>query len=320
MVKSTASFIAYDVRPEKQIERRAIVEYLNLSREAGFNLGEYRYVGFGGTKFIDFQIMSRYVGLKSYVSIEHDPEVFKRCAFNKPFRSIDMYEGEVSEFLRADKYEGNTVYWLDLELKIGVEVLEILKSVAGRVKEGDILFVTICGEPPAGLNKKSDAERMPVLRSQIPSLKAAIERIPNKDMSSKRFPGTSGKLLIEMLRSAFSSRIADGKFHPHFKAIYKDSMFMCTVGGVFCGNFSRKPRQLFKLCELKMPRFVSKNEFYNIPKFNFTELERILIQKSSVSAEKGYIRRLKSIGLQVEELVEYEHIARFVPKYMESVL
>ncbi|MQW88662.1 O-methyltransferase [Sinorhizobium saheli] len=118
MAKSTASFIAYDVRPEKQIERRAIVEYLNLSRQAGFDVGSYRYLGFGGTKFIDFQIMSKYVGMNSYVSIEHDGEIFKRCAFNKPFSSIQMYEGEVTDFLSADTYEGKTVFWLDLELKL----------------------------------------------------------------------------------------------------------------------------------------------------------------------------------------------------------
>lgn len=319
MVKSTASFIAYDVRPEKQIERRAIVEYLNLARQAGLDIGNYRYLGFGGTKFIDFQIMSKYVGMKSYVSIEHDSDIFKRCRFNKPFSTIEMYEGEVTDFLSADTYTGNTVFWLDLELKIGSSVLEILNSAAERAKLGDAFFVTICGEPPAGLNKKGDADRKMVLRSQIPSLKAAISKIANKEFSDRNFPATSGKLLLKMLESAFASRTKDGHFHPHFKVIYKDSMVMCTVGGIFSPNFSRQPNKLKALCKDKLGAFCSKDSFYSIPKFNFTELERILIHKSSFKHDSGYSRRLKSLGIPSSELEEYEDISRFVPKYMESI-
>lgn len=320
MAKSTASFIAYDVRPEKQIERRAIVEYLNLSRQAGFDIGKYRYVGFGGTKFVDFQIMSKYVGLGSYVSIEHDREIFKRCSFNKPFSSIDMFQGEVTDFLTTDQYEGNTVFWLDLELKITSSVFEILNSVAERAKIGDILFFTICAEPPAGLNRKSDADRKVVLKSQIPSLKAPISKIANRDFSDKHFPKTSGKLLLKMLQNAFSSRVEDGTFQPHFKVLYKDSLVMCTVGGVFCENFSRKPGKLRRICESRLGPFCNRNDFYNVPKFNFTELERILIQKSSFSDNSGYMRRLKSLGINDAELQEYENISRFVPKYMESII
>ena len=320
MAKSTASFIAYDVRPEKQIERRAIVEYLNLSRHAGFDIGNYRYIGFGGTKFIDFQIMSKYVGLSSYVSIEHDADIFKRCSFNKPFNSIQMFQGEVTDFLATDQYEGNTVFWLDLELKLTPSVLEILNSVAERAKTGDILFVTICAEPPAGLNRKGDADRKVVLKSQLPNLKAAISKVANRDFSDKHFPKTSGKLLLKMLQSAFASRSENGNFHPQFKVLYKDSLVMCTVGGVFCENFSRKPRKLRNICDDKIAAFCNKNEFFNIPKFNFTDLERILIHKSSFSENSGYMRRLKGLGINHGELEEYENISRFVPKYMESIL
>ncbi|MQW87291.1 O-methyltransferase [Sinorhizobium saheli] len=199
-------------------------------------------------------------------------------------------------------------------------VLEILNSVAERARAGDILFLTICAEPPAGLNRKSDSERKVVLKSQIPSLKAAISKVANKDFSDRHFPVTSGKLLLKMLQSAFSSRAQDGNFHPQFKVIYRDSMVMCTIGGVFCENFSRQPGKLRKLCEEKLPTFCQKSEFYSIPKFNFTELERILLQKSSFAQNSGYIRRLKGLGIPGSELEEYETISRFVPKYMESIL
>lgn len=320
MTRSTASFIAYDVRPEKQIERKCIVEYLNLCRQAGFEIGNYRYLGFGGTKFIDFQIMSKYVGFKSYISIEHDSDIFKRCRFNKPFGAIEMYEGEVTDYLSTDTYLGNTVFWLDLELKISTNVLETLNSAAERAKLGDVFFVTICGEPPAGLNKKGDADRKKVLRSQLPSLKAAITKIPNREFSDKQFPTTSGSLLLTLIQSAFASRIEEGRFHPHIKVIYRDSVVMCTVGGVFLPNYSRRPNKLRRLCEEKISSFCRKNEFYKIPKFNFTELEKILINKSNFRLDSGYSRRLKSLGIPLEELEEYERLSRFIPKYMESII
>jgi hypothetical protein len=170
MARSTAKFIAYDVRPAKQTERRGIVEFLNCAKHAGFDVSNYRYVGFGGTKFIDFQLMERYVGFKKYRSIEHDAEIFNRCKFNKPFNSIEMFDGPLSVFLSTDTSPENSVYWLDFEIGLNGELFSNLNSIASRAKDGDIILVTIKADLPRG---KSTVKHL--LKSRLPSLSTLIE-------------------------------------------------------------------------------------------------------------------------------------------------
>jgi hypothetical protein len=315
MARSTAKFIAYDVRPAKQTERRGIVEFLNCAKHAGFDVSNYRYVGFGGTKFIDFQLMERYVGFKKYRSIEHDAEIFNRCKFNKPFNSIEMFDGPLSVFLSTDTSPENSVYWLDFEIGLNGELFSNLNSIASRAKDGDIILVTIKADLPRG---KSTVKHL--LKSRLPSLSTHIDRIGPGRLTEKEFPGTAGVLLLELLRSAFSSRIDDGSFHTIFKVIYQDSTPMCTIGGVFCSKGARRPGKLRRavansLAVMCPPK---KAEFYVVPTFNFTELERILLDKSVVGSGDGYTRRLTSLGLSPEHLEEYCAISRFVPKFIES--
>lgn len=319
MARSTASFIAYDVRPSKQIERRAIVEYLNCAKHAGFNIPQYRYVGLGGTKFIDFHLMRRFVGFSSYASIERDEDIFPRCKFNCPFEFIQMYPGEFSQFLISDQYEGNSAYWMDLEGCISVDTLSDMNSMANHINEGDMLFVTICAELPSGMNNKSTTERRGVLRSKIPTFSSSINRMKNDAFSEKSFRKTAGEMLLLMLDSAFSSR-TDGAFQPLLRVLYRDSSWMCTIGGSFTSKRSRRASRLKRLVgeNLSPVCGLKKDEFYSIPEFNFTNLERILIEKSDLESMNAYTRRLLSLRLEKDKLLEYKNLARLVPRYVES--
>lgn len=315
MPRSTASFIAYDVRPAKQTERRGIVEFLNCAKHAGFDVSSYRYVGFGGTKFIDFQLMERYVGFSAYQSIEHDEDIFDRCSFNKPFNSISMFRGPLSVFLSVDIPETNSVYWLDFEVGLKAELFANINSVAAKVKDGDIVLTTIRADAPSGKGTPRD-----LLKSRLPGLKTTLDRLKPRQLTEKNFPETAGAILLEIFKSAFSNRIADGQFHPIFKVIYEDSVPMCTVGGVFCSNTSRRPRRLRRAVakSLSVMCPTKSKQFYTVPTFNFTELERILLDKTEMNKNGGYKRRLLSLGLQQSHLEEYCAVSRFVPKFIES--
>jgi len=317
MPKSTANFIAYDMRPAKQTERRGIVEYLNCARSVGFPLSEYRYLGFGGTKFIDFQLMHKHVGFSSYQSVEQDHDLRARCVFNKPFQALNVYSGPFSDFIAADVFPGNTVFWLDYEMCIGGELLEDLNAAALRAKDGDFFFVSISGELPPRFERSND--RIGILRSRMPSLRDSINRLKPMQLTAQAFPETAGKLLLLMLKSSFAVRLVDGVFAPSFKVIYKDSTWMVTVGGVFVRNRSRRLSKLNASLRQSLSAMCpeKRDTFYRVPNFNFTQLERILLDKSDVSQRAGYIRRLISLGLSEELLQEYERIARFVPKFSE---
>lgn len=315
MPKSTASFIAYDVRPAKQTERRGIMEFLNCAKHAGFDISNYRYVGFGGTKFIDFQLMERYIGFRHYQSIEHDEDIYDRCEFNKPFNSIKLFRGPLSVFLSTDKEAVNSVFWLDFEVGLSSDLFADVNSIAAKLRDGDVLLTTISAEVPSG-----KGERKQLLKSRLPSLKSSIDRLKPDRLTESNFPETAGALLLLMFKSAFSSRINEGRFHPFFKVIYKDSTWMCTVGGVFASVGSRRAGKMKRAVATSLGAMCppKAKSFYRVPQFNFTQLERLLLDKSVVSTNTGYTRRLTRLGLDREELEAYALISRFIPKFIES--
>ena len=75
MKASTANFIAYNLRPAKQTERRLLLDFLSCAREEGIANSEYRYVGMGGMMFYDFHLIHRFLGISQMISLERD----KKC-------------------------------------------------------------------------------------------------------------------------------------------------------------------------------------------------------------------------------------------------
>ncbi len=74
MKPSTAKFIPYDLRPAKQAERRILLDFLKCGNEAGLTISDCRYVGMGGTRFIDFHLMHRFLSVNRMISLERDPD------------------------------------------------------------------------------------------------------------------------------------------------------------------------------------------------------------------------------------------------------
>jgi hypothetical protein len=322
MMVSSANFVAYDLRPTKQIERRAIVEILAHARQAGFNIPKYRYIGMGGTKFVDFLLMERFVGFSEYISIEHDEKIFYRCKFNRPYNNIRMFLGEFSNFLITDTTEYNTTYWIDYDGAISPETFSDIKSIAGHVRQDDFVFLTIGGEFPSGTRNKSESDRKKIISDRFPSFRLQISKLPNNQFSDKRFRSTVGELLVLMFASAFSIRSKEGKFQTVLKVIYSDSTWMCTLGGVFVGKGSRKASKLRSILKERLSNFApnKKGVFFEIPKINMTEFERMLFDKSRLNQTESYARRLLRLGFSDTEISQYHELSRFMPRYVEAAL
>ena len=85
MKRSSAYKVPYDIRPSKQTERRILLDILKVGSECGLELAEYKYVGFGGFKFYDFEMLFRHLGVRNMTSVELDRTLIARCKYNKPF-------------------------------------------------------------------------------------------------------------------------------------------------------------------------------------------------------------------------------------------
>jgi hypothetical protein len=99
---STAGFIAYDLRPAKQAERRILLDFLKCANEAGITISGSRYVGMGGTMFYDFHLMHRFLGVSNMVSLERNPDIHPRSVFNCPFDFIEVRNETAASFMGAD--------------------------------------------------------------------------------------------------------------------------------------------------------------------------------------------------------------------------
>ena len=72
----------YDIRPEKQVERKIILEILNELRGLNYKISWYRYVGMPSVFYYDFIFLYKYLYIEDMIWFESLPSP-KRMKFNK---------------------------------------------------------------------------------------------------------------------------------------------------------------------------------------------------------------------------------------------
>ena len=319
--RSSASIVSYDLRPAKQCERRIMLDSFLTAMEAGFAVPKYRYVGMGGNRFYDFIMMHKYLGIDDMVSIEHDPKMFVRAVFNRPFHFISVSNLSVHDFVLEDHYTGNSIYWLDYDGEMGTSVATDIAALASRICIGDFVFVTVRGTPPKRLEKESSANRLIELNEEFEELAGSLSIT---DVENSSFYVAVKKLLSASFSKAFS-KLATGVFHPFVRVRYSDSTEMVSIGGVFDGQSSdgqSRFERFLELMRVRMP-FLYKDwpELYKLARFNYTDKERRLFDLA-VTAQEGAneMEELRRLGFGSSEIRRYGELLRFHPRYVETYL
>jgi hypothetical protein len=316
MGRSTAKFIAYDLRPAKQSERRILIEVLKLGSE-GTPISDYRYVGMGGNKFYDFLLMHRYLGIKKMVSIEHDPTMYKRAEFNVPFGFIDVQQKNVAEFLATDTSGSHSIYWFDYDGGVSRTLVDDIESMATKAKLGDFCFVTVSGTAPRALDKLSDEDRLEELKDLIGDVAGQVVL---EDVERSRFSNAVHQILFAAFRHGFAMR-TEGKFVPLLQVKYSDTHPMVTVGGAFLAE--SRGATCAAAVRAHMPYLMpSRPELYEIMSFNHTDRERALFDRA-VTTGSGRSRErriLAGLGFQKAELEAYRDMVRYFPRYVETMV
>ena len=317
MARSTAKFISYDLRPAKQSERGILVDILRVGGDCGLPVRDYRYVGMGANRFYDFLMLHKYVGLRKMVSLEHDPNMFKRAQFNVPYKFIGVLETTAADFLATDAKEDPTVYWLDYDGGIGPHIVADILSMSLRTKLGDFAFVTVFGGPPRSMDRLNDQDRLTTLKDTLPDHTGLVEL---EDVERSAFPLAVHKILLSAFKEAYAPR-TDGRFRLLLQVEYADSLPMVTVGGAFLSDglaASYLSRMKSSLPFLKP----GKDQLYEIRSLNLTERERALFDRAVTSGKKRSAERntLKSLGFKEPEIKAYEELIRYLPRYFEAII
>ena len=315
--QSSAKVVSYDLRPAKQSERKMMVDSFLAAMESGFGVPSYRYVGMGANRFYDFVMMHKYLGIDRMVSLEHDPKMFLRAVFNRPFHFISVYRKRVHDFLLEDKSEGNTIYWLDYDGAIDVRMTEDIASLATKAVLGDFVFVTSSGEPPRRFSSASSADRLSELKDLFGPLAGSLVM---EDVEDATFPIGTHKILKAAFRRGFSGR-RDGVFGPFFRIRYADSTEMVSYGGVF--DTPSRCDGLFELLGRRMPFLdPSGEEAYQIGRFDLTEKERRLFDLAVTNTAPSSIevKRLHGLGFRQAQIDRYRELLRYHPRYVETLV
>jgi hypothetical protein len=316
MMRSTARFISYDLRPTKQSERGILVDLLKIGGDCGLPIRDYRYVGMGANRFYDFLLLHKYLGLTKMVSLEHDLDMFKRAKFNVPFSFIDVQDSTITAFLASDSFDRPEVFWFDYDGGIGPDIVGDIASVSTRLKIGDFCFVTVPGGPPRALDGKSDEERLTKLTESLNELAGNVRL---EDVERASYPKAVHKVLTAAFQNGFAAR-HDGRFVPLLQVLYTDSQPMITVGGAFLADGQAMAYRSQVKASLPFLSTTSA-QLYEIRSLHLTERERSLFDRAVTttrpSAERNKLRRM---GFKEAELAAYKELIRYLPRYVETIV
>lgn len=314
MSKSSANYIAYDLRPVKQTERRLIMDMLRLARETGLDTSRCNYIGMGGIRFYDFEMLHRYLGIKNMISLEQDKDLVPRCEFNKPLGFITIRKELSSDFIDNYPFDDPSIVWFDYDWGLSKTVTSDMSAMATKVKPGSFVFITVRAELAQEIGRRSPTERIEHFREELGQL--ALD-CSEDDVTIDGYPQYVDRVISAAFSSAFASR-TDGAFKPLLRIVYRDSMRMVTVGGIFCEPGAGT--KVEKMVKRELPFLHSKpDEPYQLDDLNFTPKERLLLDLFVTSdpeadADKAVLKTLKFSKSRIDA---YRRVARFLPRYVE---
>jgi hypothetical protein len=315
MKESTASYIAYDLRPAKQAERRILLDFLKCANEIGVSVSDCRYVGMGGTKYYDFHLFHRFLGVNRMTSLERNPKIYPRADFNCPYDFIDVRQNTVAEFLASDSDKSPTIYWFDYDDGLSEEITADILSLGSRLTVGGFAFVTVCANPPGVLANRNKEERLEHFQQSLGEFSVGLTV---DDMENSRFPSTVHRIVLTAFKNAFAAR-PDAEFEPLFQIQYRDTAPMITVGG--CLNSKVNLTRIRRRMTIDMPFMLSSQPYY-IRNLNLTERERLVFDMAVTKRRSNskQANALRSLGFKKKDIEAYRDLIRFLPRYHESII
>ena len=124
-----------------------LLDLLRRLMEAGFPISGYQYTGMGSIYFVDFILFHRYLGIKRMVSVEKAEEIKRGVHFNRPYGSIEIFIGDIADYIPSLSKDRKHILWLDFDFVISREAIGAVVMAAAQLSPGSILLVTIDAEP-----------------------------------------------------------------------------------------------------------------------------------------------------------------------------
>ena len=321
--------INYALRPAKAIERRMLCAA--FQRLYPFQRTEnYRYVGFGSIYFSDFQIIHRELGIRKMISIERDVSARACFRFNRPYKCISLKFGESGEVLPTLSSQPRTIFWLDFEDRLNVDVLADVATVSLRARSGSVIVISVNAqaeaEPPGDERRRYEEETGKSFDLAEHRLRTAETLVGEKLPAGTSGADLRGQGLAKVFRNIIDNQIAEhlsirnmtlaAEDHVCYQQLfhfrYKDGAQMLTVGGIF---YSEADQPKFAACDFDTLPFLRNGvEHYDIKVPYLTPKE---IRHLNSQLPPTPLGRLKTPGVPDGHIQRYAEIYRYFPTFSE---
>jgi hypothetical protein len=219
---------AYHLRTNKAIDRFMLLEALRHLVQPN-DQRKYTYYGFGGPYLEDFRLVHENFPRMHLVSLESDPETYKRQKFHAPCRKIRLVPLDFRSFLaRYDSRDRKSIFWLDYT---GLEYSQVedFMSLLGKVARGSVIKVTLRAEPSDFLQEEQEDDFKEKFAAVLPSSDVAVPH------ESERL----ACLLQDIMRIAAQQALPSAMgvvYQPISSFYYKDGDGIFTLAGAVCAR------------------------------------------------------------------------------------
>lgn len=228
---SSTSVVNYSLRQNKSIERTIVFDGARLLIDE-LHLESLVYVGLGSVWFTDFHLAHRSLGIQDMFSVEADQVVYERAQFNRPYRCVEVLQGQSSDVLPAllerERLQGRPwVVWLDYDRAMDEDKLQELKALVVDLPADSLLLTTF--------NASGRPYGTPAAREQ--RLQSLFGDAAPTGLSVDYYKEDSfAQVLAQCVENTLLSKALDvarpGSYVPAFSLTYQDGTRMATVGGL----------------------------------------------------------------------------------------
>lgn len=227
---SSTNVVNYSLRQNKSIERsivfdgaRAIVDCLDLH--------DLVYVGFGSVWFSDFHLAHRNLDIQTMVSVEADAITYARAQFNRPYRTVEVVEGEAATVLpqllqRNDLQNRPWMVWLDYDRALDEGKLDELEELLIDLPPNSFLITTFSAAAGQYGRPASREQRLGELFGDAAPAGLDVDEYKDNSLAPILAQCVQDVLLAKSLASA-----RPGAYVPAFRLAYRDATPMATAGG-----------------------------------------------------------------------------------------
>lgn len=304
--------VSYDLRPAKQVERRMIMDTLQILNGSGFPLRDYQYVGFGSIYFVDFVLFHKILGINKLISIEADKSITNRVKFNKPFDIIDIRMEYASDVIGKLDRDQKIILWLDYDTRLSESIINDITLATYTLCSGSIIIVTVDARPPENGDKPSDWQ----MYFEEQAEKFTDFNWTTENYTKNNLPKTNSKILNNAILAGINGR-TNINYFPLFNFLYSDSCPMLTIGGII-GN--RSDKRMIRSCDFSNSNFlrmsIDSDPFpIKVPKI--TKKERLYLD-NKMPLKDGW--KPKHFELNEEDIKNYNEIYRYYPTFAELLI